>query len=294
MASPFDFTATLVKKADPTVTFPLFVISVDATAKTLKIKFPGAPSDVYLIQLTHRTEGRIDKNPLEITTEGKITAISATSGSVLGGQMLDITGVNFSNDKLDNPVKVGAHYCHVKTSTPTKISCQIESTRKASNAPDEDTNVIVFLRTSEEAVVETGASNAFKYTTPVATITGLTAAFDSATNAIKVTVTGSGFIENDLSAVKLYIDKKLQNTVSVTATDASILITDMLDKTSSDMEIVMPDGYPIGFDGTFMKSISIDPTLTSVSAAKTCIGGSLIHVQGTGFGVNTKDVQLYH
>ena len=114
MSSAADFSAKLVKKDDPTVTLPLYVISVDSAAKTLKIKFPGAPSGVYLIQLTHKTEGRIDKVPLEITTEGKITAISATSGSVLGGQMLDISGVNFSTDKLDNPVKVGAHYCLVK------------------------------------------------------------------------------------------------------------------------------------------------------------------------------------
>lgn len=190
--------------------------------------------------------------PLEITTEGKITAISATSGSVLGGQVLTISGVNFSNDKLDNPVKVGNSYCLIQTSSATSITCQIEPTRKPTNAPDEDTQVLVFLRTSEEAVVEQGASNAFKYTTPVATITGLSASFDPLTNAAKVVIAGTGFIVDDLTAVKFYVDNKLQNTVAVTAQDATVLITDMNDLTSSNLEIVMPDGYPIGYDQTFM------------------------------------------
>ena len=54
-----------------------------------------------------------------ITSEGKVTGISSSGGSMLGGQYVTIDGVNFSNEPLDNPVKVGDTYCLVKTSTPT-------------------------------------------------------------------------------------------------------------------------------------------------------------------------------
>lgn len=49
MNSAADFSAILVKKDDPTVTLPLYVVSVDGPNKTLKVKFPGAPSGVYLV-----------------------------------------------------------------------------------------------------------------------------------------------------------------------------------------------------------------------------------------------------
>lgn len=42
-----DFNATLVSRDDPTIERPLYVMSVNDTEKSLKIKFPGAESGNY-------------------------------------------------------------------------------------------------------------------------------------------------------------------------------------------------------------------------------------------------------
>ena len=48
------------------------------------------------------------------------TAIqSPVTGSTLGGTLITITGENFSNDHLDNPVKIGDDYCYVLSSSTT-------------------------------------------------------------------------------------------------------------------------------------------------------------------------------
>lgn len=44
-----DFSATLVDQTDVTITRPLYVMSVDDAAKTIKIKFPGADSGNYYV-----------------------------------------------------------------------------------------------------------------------------------------------------------------------------------------------------------------------------------------------------
>ena len=56
-----DFTAVLVDSLDTTNTRPLYIMSVDDTEKTIKIKFPGADSGNYYVQLTSASVGRIDK-----------------------------------------------------------------------------------------------------------------------------------------------------------------------------------------------------------------------------------------
>lgn len=66
------------------------MISVDDSDKTLKIKFPGAPSGIYNIQLTGDGVGRIDEEPLVLTVEGVVTNISPLSGSMFGGTLLTI------------------------------------------------------------------------------------------------------------------------------------------------------------------------------------------------------------
>ena len=57
-------------------------------------------------------------SPLTLTVESTVTGISHTSGSLLGGTLLTIDGTNFSNDPLDNPVKVGDYHCLVEFTTP--------------------------------------------------------------------------------------------------------------------------------------------------------------------------------
>ena len=51
--------------------------------------------------------------------------------------------------------------------------------------------MLTFLRTSEEAQVN--VDKTYEYVTPVATLTGLTNAFDASTNTQVVTLEGTGF-----------------------------------------------------------------------------------------------------
>ena len=76
MTSALDFKATLNGKTNTTITRPLFVKSIDATAKTVTITFPGADSGEYWLALEGTGVGRIDQIPLLLTVEGVVTGIS--------------------------------------------------------------------------------------------------------------------------------------------------------------------------------------------------------------------------
>ena len=108
-----DFTAVLVSRDDPEFTRPLYVMSVDDSTKSLRIKFPGADSGNYNIFLVGEGVGRIDKEPLALTVTSQVTGISPLTGSVHGGTLVTIQGINFSDDPYDNPVKVGDYWCLV-------------------------------------------------------------------------------------------------------------------------------------------------------------------------------------
>ena len=94
-------------------------MSVDDATKEIKIKFPGAESGLYNIFLNGRGVGRIDQIPLELTVTSEINGISPMTGSVSGGTLVTIDGINFSDDLLDNPVMVGSYWCFVQTTSAT-------------------------------------------------------------------------------------------------------------------------------------------------------------------------------
>lgn len=108
-----DFNATLYSNTDETYKRVLYVMSVDNDEKSVKIKFPGAYSGSYRLQLSSAQHGRIDSDLLNLDVHGTVTDISPLVGSKYGGALVTITGENFSNDPLDNPVMIGEHYCYV-------------------------------------------------------------------------------------------------------------------------------------------------------------------------------------
>ena len=71
-----DFNATLIDQNNSTNTRPLYVVSVDDSAKTIKIKFPGAETGSYYVQVQSSSIGRIDKIPLALEVLSKITGFS--------------------------------------------------------------------------------------------------------------------------------------------------------------------------------------------------------------------------
>ena len=66
-----------------------------------------------------------------------------------------------------------------------------------------DVKVLVFLRTSEEAV--SNVADIFSFSDPIAVLTNITNAFDNTTNTQVITLEGTGF-GTDTSAIEFYID----------------------------------------------------------------------------------------
>ena len=218
LTSKDDFTATLISRDDATFFRPLYVMAVDDATKTIVIKFPGAESGNYNIALVGKVVGRIDKTPLAITVTSQVTAISSNTGSLHGGQLMTIDGINFSTDKYDNPVKVGDFWCLVQTTSKTQITCRIMETGLTEIVT---VQTLVFLRTSEEAVAL--VPTVYDYSEPLSVITDMTSAFDAATNKQVITLTGTGF-PTDASTVELFIDDVKQTTLSTAVTTATFSI----------------------------------------------------------------------
>ena len=129
-----DFTATL-ESVDPDSDFtplPLFIYEANASDRSLRIKFPGAPSGQYMIKVYSLTKGRIDSGNFIVTTEAIVNSVSALTGSEHGGTLLKFEGINFSYDPYDNPVQVDGYDCIVQTTSPTEITCRIVELASAS------------------------------------------------------------------------------------------------------------------------------------------------------------------
>ena len=100
-------------------------MSVDDATKAIKVKFGGAVSGNYHISVWSKQYGKITMTNLALVVGSSVTNITPLIGSMYGGTLVTITGINFSTDPLDNPVKVGSNYCYVITSSPTQITCRI-------------------------------------------------------------------------------------------------------------------------------------------------------------------------
>ena len=121
---------------------------------------------------------------------GIVTDFQPRSGSVNGGTLITITGYNFSTDILDNPVRMGYTDCIVESSSNTEIKCR--TLPRMEGVPGTE-DIIVFLKTSEEAECTV---NPCKYTwldTGLPRLTNATTAFDYSINDYVLTLTGSNF-----------------------------------------------------------------------------------------------------
>lgn len=200
--------------------------------------------------------------------------------------MVTIYGINFSNDKYDNPVKVGPYWCLVQTTNTQKITCRVTETFQEEIS---EVQVLTFLGTSEEA--ENLVSNIFNFAEPAATITGMSNQFDAATNSQVITLEGTGF-GTDTEGIEVYIDQVKQTVLTAADTTATVAISGMLDESSADVQIYFADGLPAGYSD--FTSITATPTLVSISPSSGSSGGTLITVTGTGFGVNSAGINLTH
>ena len=82
----------------------------------------------------------------------------------------------------------------------------------------------------------------------------------------------------------------LQTTSTCDDTVATFTLIDILDQDSADVQIYFDDGLPTGY--TDFTSISVEPTLVSISPSSGSSGGTLLTVSGTGFGTATESLNL--
>jgi hypothetical protein len=82
------YDAYVLGTTDFTYSRKINIVTFDNTAKTLTVRFNGAPSGDYVVQITG-PEGNVG-GKMKITTLIEIDSISPTTGSVLGGTLLTI------------------------------------------------------------------------------------------------------------------------------------------------------------------------------------------------------------
>jgi hypothetical protein len=161
-------------------------IDNDSTPKTINISFPGSPSGYYVLKMETVNEGRWDYTNSYIQTIGEITGISPLYGSATGGTLVTITGRHFADSVTegsgqtitDNNVTIGYNGpdCLLEYTTEYEIVCRIEETDMT---VDEEAQVLVFLKLSEEAVCNNGSDGCyFTWLTPKHGATGVVASVD--------------------------------------------------------------------------------------------------------------------
>lgn len=157
--------------------------------------------------------------------------------------------------------------------------------------------LVVLAASSESTCLEANACM-FTFTTPVATVTSLTSAFNPASNNIEVIAEGIDFPAGNMNAVSLFINGWKQVTKSVES-GTSMVFTIHNAQQDADATIrmstalVFEDGYPSGFDllpqlTPFQISFaSITPNSNSSA------GGTLVQVRAPGISPQTKGLNLF-
>jgi hypothetical protein len=103
----------------------LRIVSVDDATKKITVKFGGAYSDQYSIEIRHKAYGLIDMDAHTLNIGSSVSAISPSVGSVYGGTLITIDGNNFGKEKTDNPVTINyngalnAVPCFIKETSET-------------------------------------------------------------------------------------------------------------------------------------------------------------------------------
>jgi len=233
-----DFTVMLVPQDSSMSSRELNVYKADSGTNTLTVRYGGAYSGTYDVVVHSASFGSIDSNGATFIAAGVVTGLSPTSGSLNGGTLLTITGYTFSDSISDNIVKVGNAYCDMIESSETEIKCR--TPKRALQEAGTD-SVIVFLKTSEEAVWTT--SSAFEWVETGQEVTAFTSEYDSATKSVKMTFTGNN-LGGTVADVEVYVDGHAQTVDSVSATEIVAYLTNADDLSSTDIQIYLPEGAP--------------------------------------------------
>ena len=240
-----DLEVTIVSRGvTPQIVRPLNILEVgtEGDDQFIKAMFGGSESGVYDLKVRSRSYGKFDSTGITLTLVGKITDFNPKEGSIHGGSLITIDGYHFSTDYQNNPVRIGYTDCLVEVSTPTQIQCRTVARHEDDIGTDE---VIVFLRTYEEAVCADEVTLCkFKWTND-AQITQYSTVFDETENQYVLKLVGLNLGDNlDQTNVEVYIDGVEQEVISASSQTIDVRIVSVNSSTTSDIDIYLPTGHP--------------------------------------------------
>jgi hypothetical protein len=177
------FTVNATNITNPVYMRQMNVIAVDDSTKTLTCMFGGAWSGLYRISVRHRDFGLLNTRGLDLTVGSNVTDYSPKQGSIYGGTLLTITGTNFGSEFTDNPVQistlggVGSIDCFLQSISETQITCRLDKTNKEDGTTGK---MLVFLKTSEEALCVPNNTCDWTYISSIPEVTNITTLWDTA------------------------------------------------------------------------------------------------------------------
>jgi len=101
-----DFEVDFISRSNNTYIRKSRVVEVYDAQKIITVKFGGAISQNFDVQITHKQFGRIDTKGNMLTVGSNTTSIVPMTGSIYGGTMVTIKGTNFGTTATDNPVEL--------------------------------------------------------------------------------------------------------------------------------------------------------------------------------------------
>ena len=245
----FEVQIVPTENVDGGKTRKLNVVSVDSANMQLTVKYGGAQSGIYNLEVKSVDHGQFLVEST-ITFEAKIQVLDFTpkTGSVFGGSLVTITGGHFSDVITDNPVKFGYnwvggvnHYCYVQSSSDSEIVCRMATDYSRSAG---DAEVIVFASTSEEATWAPGVDKYFNFLSSemIPEVTNFAVGLN-ADNTYHMVIDGTDFTGVETIKVGGHDTEVL----SVSATQIEIRITSVEYGTDAqEIEIYLSEGIPGG------------------------------------------------
>jgi hypothetical protein len=161
----------------------------------------------------------------------------------------------------------------VQETSANEIKCRIDTNIEPKIGGEENT-MIVFLKTSEEAVCEPKANCVFTWNSFLPELHVVELNFNEADYVWQIRATGIDF-SGDTSTTELMIANNKQTTVSQTTTEAVFTISDVQSQVLNSNMLYFDQGLPKNHS-LVQTAFSLSPKLVSITPTSGSIGGTLI------------------
>lgn len=153
--------------------------------------------------------------------------------------------------------------------------------------------LVVFLKTSEEAVCKDGLDCQYSFTNVLPSVTAIAPEWDSTTLAWNIKLTGTSFT-GDASSSMLTVGGIEQPAVAVLPSTAVFKITNAPTSALKAVRLFLDIGIPEGNRNLLDEGVSMTPKFVGISANKGSKGGSTIvlNVQGIGSSELVHDIKF--